>query len=251
MRSLRDLRRLCLVGLPASVLWAGGGPSARPASPSPHRAATASIEGQVVVSSALTARRPRFRIYAEPGPGAVPPAPDSADVDERRNIIVYIERVPFGTTTEPTRPATLRQHDERFLPHVLPVVRGTTVAFPNDDQLFHNVFSLSRAKSFDLGRYPRGSARSVTFDRTGIVQVFCHIHSDMSAVALVLDNPYFAVPDADGRYTIPRLPPGDYTVVAWHERIRPITHRLHLEPSQVARLDFTIPLSPSEAARSQ
>jgi len=91
----------------------------------------------------------------------------------------------------------------------------------------------------------------VTFDRSGIVQVFCHIHSDMSAVALVLDNPYFAVPDAEGRYTIPRLPPGDYTVVAWHERIRPITHRLHLEPDQVARLDFTIPLPPAEAAHSQ
>jgi plastocyanin len=180
----------------------------------------------------------------------VPPAPDSADVDERRNIIVYIEQVPSGTT-EPTKGAILRQHDERFLPHVLPVVRGTTVAFPNDDPLFHNVFSLSRAKSFDLGRYPRGTARSVTFDRAGIVQVFCHIHSDMSAVALVLDNPYFAVPDVEGRYTIPRLPPGDYTVVAWHERIRPITHRLHLEPDQVARLDFTIPLPPSEAARSQ
>src|SRR5678815_640695 len=232
MQSLRELRRLCLVGVPASVLWAGDGPSTRPASRGPHRDAAASIEGQVVVSRALTARRPRFRIYAEPGPGAVPPAPDSADVDERRNIIVYIEQVPSGTT-EPTKGATLRQHDERFLPHVLPVVRGTTVAFPNDDPLFHNVFSLSRAKSFDLA---------------GIVQVFCHIHSDMSAVALVLDNPYFAVPDAEGRYTIPRLPPGDYTVVAWHERIRPITHRLHLEPDQVARLDFTIPLPPAEAA---
>jgi plastocyanin len=250
MQSLRELRRLCLVGLPISVLWAGDGPSIRPAAPSHRGAATASIEGQVVVSRALTARRPRFRIYAEPGPGAVPPAPDSADVDERQNIIVYIEQAPVGAT-EPTKAATLRQHDERFLPHVLPVVRGTTVAFPNDDPLFHNVFSLSRAKSFDLGRYARGSARSVTFDRSGIVQVFCHIHSDMSAVALVLDNPYFAVPDAEGRYTIPHLPPGDYTVVAWHERIRPITHRLHLEPDQVAQLDFTIPLPPAEAAHSQ
>ena len=204
MQSLRELRRLCLVGLPASVLWAGDGPSTRPTSPNHQRDATASIEGQVVVSRALTARRPRFRIYAEPGPGAVPPAPDSADVDERQNIIVYIEQAPSGPA-EPTRGAALRQHDERFLPHVLPVVRGTTVAFPNDDPLFHNVFSLSRAKSFDLGRYAQGSARSVTFDRSGIVQVFCHIHSDMSAVALVLDNPYFAVPDAAGRYTIPRL----------------------------------------------
>ena len=119
MRSLRGLRRLCLAGLPASVLWAGDAPSTRPASPILHRAATASIEGQVVVSRALTARRPRFRIYAEPGPGAVPPAPDSVDVDERENIIVYIEQAPSGTA-EPTKGATLRQHDERFLPHVLP-----------------------------------------------------------------------------------------------------------------------------------
>src|SRR5262245_28128600 len=116
MRSLRELRRLCLVGLPASVLWAGDGPSIQTTSASRHRDATASIEGQVVVSRALTARRPRFRIYAEPGPGAVPPAPDSAEIDERRNIIVYIEQAPSGTA-EPAKEATLRQHDERFLPH--------------------------------------------------------------------------------------------------------------------------------------
>jgi hypothetical protein len=109
MQSLRELRRLCLVGLPASVLWAGDTPSARPVSPSHPRGATAGIEGRVVVSRGLTARRPRFRIYAEPGPGAVPPAPDSTDVDERQNIVVYIEQVPAGTTA-PTNSATLRQH---------------------------------------------------------------------------------------------------------------------------------------------
>lgn len=250
MRSLHELHRLCLVGLPVSLLWTSDAPSTKSAALSHHGGSTATIEGHVVVSRALTARRPRFRIYAEPGLGAVPPAPDSADTDERRNIVVYIERAPSGATT-PADPPTLRQHDERFLPHVLPVVRGTTVAFPNDDPLFHNVFSLSRAKAFDLGRYPQGTARSVTFDRTGVVQVFCHIHSDMSAVTLVLDNPYFAMPDAEGRYTIPRLPPGDYTVVAWHERIRPITHRLHLESDQVAQVDFTIPLPPADAARER
>jgi hypothetical protein len=73
----------------------------------------------------------------------------------------------------------------------------------------------------------------------------------MSAVVLVLDNPYFAVPDAEGRYSIPRLPPGDYTIIAWHERIRPITHRLHVEPGQLARLDFTIPLPVADAAHEQ
>ena len=251
MRSLRHVRRLCLIGFPVTVLWTGGALVARPIVPARDRAATGTIAGRVEVSRALTARRARFRIYAEPGAGAVPPAADTADRDERHNIIVYVEPAALGALPASGATATLRQHGERFVPHVLPVVRGTTVDFPNDDPLFHNVFSLSHAKSFDLGRYPRGASRALTFDRTGIVQVFCHIHSDMSAVMLVLDNPYFAVPDAEGRYSIPSLPAGDYTVVAWHERIRPITHRLHVAAGQLAQVDFTIPLPPADAARER
>jgi plastocyanin len=242
MRPLRSIRRLLLAGVPLLALGAG-----RPAAP--VGVATATVEGRVVISRALSTRRPRFRIYAEPGMGAQPPA--ATEQDERGNIVVYVERVPEGTTPAEAERAVLRQHGERFTPHVLPVVRGAVVEFPNDDALFHNVFSLSRARAFDLGRYPRGSSRSATFDRTGVVQVFCHIHSDMSAVVLVLDNPYFAVPDAEGRYQIPRLPAGDYTVLAWHERIRPIAHRMHLEPGQVAQLDFTIPLPAADAARER
>jgi plastocyanin len=257
MRSPRHLY-LHLAAVP--VLAAGAAPAPRatpPAAPTVRtaaahdRVATASIEGRVEVSRALTARRPRFRIYAEPGAGSQPPKAEAADGDERRNIVVYIERVATGAPATPAARPVLRQSAERFTPHVLPVIRGTTVEFPNDDLLFHNVFSLSRAKDFDLGRYPRGIARSVTFERPGIVQVFCHIHSDMSAVVVVLDNPYYAVPDAEGRYAIPALPPGDYTLVAWHERIKPITHRLHLEAGQLAKVDFTIPLPAGEAARER
>jgi plastocyanin len=251
MPSLRQLRRLLLVGVPVIALGAASAPRAAPDIPADDRGAAATVEGRVEISRALTARRPRFRIYAEPGAGARPPADEPNERDERRNIIVYIERVPAGATSASTERAVLRQRGERFAPHVLPVRRGSTVDFPNDDVLFHNVFSLSRAKEFDLGRYPRGTSRSVTFDRPGIVQVFCHIHSDMSAVVLVLDNQYFAVPDAEGRYSIPDLPPGDYTLVAWHERIRPVSHRLHLEPGQLARVDFTVPLPVAEAARER
>ena len=251
MPSLRQLRRLLLVGVPVIALGAASEPRATPGTPADDRGAAATVEGRVEISRALTARRPRFRIYAEPGAGARPPADEPNERDEHRNIIVYIERVPAGSTSASTERAVLRQRGERFAPHVLPVLRGSTVDFPNDDVLFHNVFSLSRAKEFDLGRYPRGTSRSVTFDRSGIVQVFCHIHSDMSAVVLVLDNPYFAVPDAEGRYSIPDLPPGDYTLVAWHERIRPVFHRLHLEPGQLARVDFTVPLPAAEAARER
>jgi plastocyanin len=257
MRSPSQLRRSS-VALAALVLGAD-----RPAGSSPVRdlyvghasraaTATATIEGRVEISRALTARRPRFRIYAEPGVGAVPPEPTAQD--ERANVVLYVERVPEGTV--PPAGATaerpvLRQRDERFSPHVLPIVRGTTVAFVNDDPLFHNVFSLSRAKEFDLGRYPRGVSRSQTFDRPGVVQVFCHIHSDMSATLLVLDNGFYAVPDSSGRYAIPSLPAGEYTVVAWHERIRPIAHRLRVTAGDVATLDFTIPLPAADAARER
>ena len=218
---------------------------------------TASVEGRIEISRALGNHRPRFRIYAEPGPGALPPERDARDQDERQNVVLYIERAggPSSSAEEGGDPAPavshamLRQHGERFTPHILPIVRGTAVDFVNDDALFHNVFSLSHVKEFDLGRYARGIAKTAVFDRPGVVQVFCHIHSDMSAIVLVLDTPYFATPDAAGHYAIPDLPAGDYTVVAWHERIRPIPHRMHLEPGQAVRLDFTIPLPAADAPR--
>jgi hypothetical protein len=130
---------------------------------------------------------------------------------------------------------------------VLPVLRGSTVRFPNEDPVFHNVFSLSRVRSFDLGRYPKGASKSVRFERAGIVQVFCHIHTDMSAVVLVLENPFFTVP-ARGHYAIEGVPPGDYRVVAWHERIKPLEYRVHVEAGKTAVLDLNIPLPP-EARR--
>lgn len=235
--------------LPAIVAFALLSLAAAPR-PSHAQSGTGVIEGQVEVSRKLTARRPRFRIYAEPGASAAAPAEERAP-DERSNIVVYIERVPGTPAAARGDTSVIRQHGERFLPHVLPVVQGTTVAFPNDDRLYHNVFSLSSAKTFDLGRFPRGHSRAVTFDRAGVVQVFCHIHSDMSAVVLVLDNPFHAVPDARGRYVIPDLPPGEYTLVAFHERIKPIRHPVSVTAGGRVRVDFRIPLPAADAARDR
>src|SRR5687767_5133680 len=208
-----------------------------PVSPAPH-AATGRIEGDVVISSALSSRRPRFRIYSEPGSGGRPPAAES---DEIRNVVLYVQGAAVPDTVRPTN-ALMGQDDERFTPHVLPVLRGSTVDFPNADDVFHNVFSLSSARTFDLGRYPRGSAKSVTFEKSGVVQVFCHIHSDMSAVVLVLDNPHFAVPSSAGRYVIDDVPPGEHTVVGWHERIKPVSRTVKVVAGRTTRLDFNIPL---------
>lgn len=218
----------------------------------PH-VATGRIEGGVVLSSALTSRRPRFRIYADPGPGGQPPqSPDTAN--EMRNVVIYVQSdqahpVAWDSTAIASVPHTMAQKDEHFVTHVLPVVKGTRVDFPNEDDVYHNVFSLSSAATFDLGRYPHGASKSVTFTNPGTVQVFCHIHSDMSAVVLVLDNPYFATPTAAGRYVIDNVPVGDYTVVGWHERAKPIVEHIHVGDGQTAKLDFNIPILPPTPAR--
>jgi len=162
--------------------------------------------------------------------------------DELRNVVIYLERVPAAE--EPTGKAyVMSQRDGAFVPHVLPVPAGSVVEFPNADEIYHNVFSLSRSYAFDLGRYPRGTSRSVRFDEPGVVKVFCHIHSDMSGVVLVLPNRYFAVPDEKGRLRIDGIPPGEYTVVGWHERAPRTTRTVRVREGETTHVRFEIPLS--------
>jgi len=140
------------------------------------------------------------------------------DTTDRRRAVVYIDPAPSPALEElPAGHARMDQRNEEFIPHVLAVTVGTIVDFPNDDTKFHNVFSLSRVKTFDLGRYPLGHSKSVTFDKSGIVPISCDIHTHMSAYVLVFNHPYFAVADEDGRYTIPNVPPGAYTLKVWSE----------------------------------
>ena len=132
--------------------------------------------------------------------------------------MVYLEAAPRGAfeSLEPGR-AVMDQRGETFIPHVLAIAAGTNVEFPNSDRVYHNVFSLSKAARFDLGRYATGRAKTVRFDRPGIVRVFCDIHSHMNAFILVFSHPFFAMTDASGRYQISDVPPGTYRLVAWNE----------------------------------
>lgn len=109
------------------------------------------------------------------------------------------------------------QEDLTFKPHVLPVQKGTRVRFKNSDSYFHNVFSLSQTKSFDLGRYPKGQEETVVFNEAGVVPIFCDIHSDMKAFIVVIDSPYFTVTDPNGVYTISQVPDGQYELWVWRE----------------------------------
>src|SRR5450432_2999235 len=110
------------------------------------------------------------------------------------------------------------QKDKHFVPHVLAIPVGATVDFPNIDPIFHNAFSNFSGQPFDVGLYPPGTSRSVTFKHPGIVRVFCNIHSAMSAIIAVLPTPWFTVTQVSGKYSIPNVPPGGYQLRMFHER---------------------------------
>src|SRR5437763_3277338 len=111
--------------------------------------------------------------------------------------------------------AVLDQRNLSFVPRVLVVRAGTLVDFPNNDRVFHNVFSFRDGKRFDLGLYPVGARRRVAFDRPGLSRVFCNIHPNMAAYVMTVDSPYFAVSDQNGAFTINSVPAGSYPYHAW------------------------------------
>lgn len=209
---------------------------------------TGRIEGVASIANSLVVPRSRVRVYDEPG---TPPAKTHRDTHPLDNVVLYLESTPSlrqaARAASSVRAPELRQSGERFVPHVLAVRTGTTVQFPNDDPLFHNVFSLSRVKTFDLGRYPKGASRPVTFDAAGVVPVFCHIHADMSAYIVVLDHPFFVTPDSAGHFSLDGVPPGDYQLVAWHERIRPFTVPVHVDGGHTTTLDVRLPFADKPA----
>jgi len=163
------------------------------------------------------------------------------DVSDRLKSVVYLESAPRGAfETVETTHAIMDQRGERFVPHVLAITTGTIVDFPNSDQIYHNVFSLSKTRPFDLGRYAAGRSKPVRFDKPGIVRVFCDIHSHMNAFILVFSHPFFSLTDADGRYRIDNVPPGTYSVVAWNEGRASEPRSVTVTESGVEEEDFTL-----------
>lgn len=131
-------------------------------------------------------------------------------------VVVYLESVPGALPPEGERPhPQIHQRDLQFSPSLTVVVTGTTVDFPNDDKVFHNVFSFSEASKFDLGLYKSGTSKSVTFRRPGVVNVYCNIHPEMISQIKVVDTVYYAVVGKNGMFRIEHVPPGSYPLVAW------------------------------------
>jgi plastocyanin len=196
-----------------------------------------SVRGRVEIGIPVSTKRPSAGY-----PTRAVQTTALAPVSELRNVVVYLKDAP-ARATPPVR-QQIHQRNETFMPRVVAVPIGSEVEFPNDDPIYHNVFSLSRVKSFNLGRYPRGETRRVRFDKPGIVKVFCDIHSHMSATVIVFNHPWFAVPDENGRYELPALPPGDRQITAWHERLGDTTTSVRVEVGRPATADFTLPVPP-------
>ena len=160
---------------------------------------------------------------------------------EISNVVVFVKDAPRAAALRAGR-AQMRQEDEGFVPRLAAVTRGSTVEFPNADPFFHNVFSLSRGATFDLGRFPRGESRSRTFTRPGLVKVYCHLHSQMSASIMVFDHPHFTIPKDDGRFVLADVPAGEYRLSAWHERIGESSRNLLVEAGRTATIEFALPV---------
>jgi plastocyanin len=145
--------------------------------------------------------------------------------------VVFVDELPAGVTPPPApaRSAAMDQVQKQFVPHVLPVVIGTAVTFPNHDQIHHHVYSFSRTKTFELPLYKGENAAPVTFDQLGVAKIGCNIHDWMDAVIVVVPTPYYALTDETGLFVMRDLPPGRYGIVVWHERQRVARAREHVD----------------------
>ena len=213
----------------------------------------------LLVAAVLVTTPPLARAAVLRGTLAVPPAPPQAkhmnaypgqagSMASHRmaprgavsDAVLWFERVPASADSAiapPPRPK-LAQKDQCFIPRVVSVSAGGTVDFPNQDPIYHNVFSVSTTRRFDLGKYPKGQSRSVTFPKAGLVNVYCDIHSDMAAFVLVAPNRAYAQPAASGEWALPDVPPGRYTLHVWHPDFGAYEREVEAGPDRPLALGF-------------
>lgn len=160
------------------------------------------------------------------------------EVRDRSGVVITLDDVP-GDPVAPVH-ARIRQRGSAFVPALVVVTRGSTVDFPNDDKIFHNVFSLSRAARFDLGLYKSGTSKSVTLRRAGAVDVHCNIHADMTATIKVVDTSFHAVTGRDGTFRLDKVPPGTYPIVAWQPHGDEVRGTVTVEPGGTSAITLVV-----------
>ena len=161
--------------------------------------------------------------------------------DDHRDIVVYLDGLKEDVTRGARPAVEVDQHKLVFDPHVLPIVVGSAVDIKNSDTLLHDIFLLDT----DGTRHPfrsfgQDSIRSYLFEKPGIATLLCRRHQEMWASIVVLSNPYYAVTDRDGRYEIRGVPPGSYTLTAWHEQWHPVSRQVSAESGRQVTVDFQL-----------
>jgi plastocyanin len=200
-----------------------------------------------LVAAALTATLSLGRAGPALGTvsGVVAVEKDGSPKADRSQIVISLEGVPGPSPDLEKLRRSIKQRDQTFFPDLTVLVKGASIDFPNEDRVFHNVFSLSEAAKFDLGLYKQGESKSITFRRTGVVDLYCNIHPEMVAKILVVDTPFFAVTGADGRFRLDGVPAGVYPVVAWQAQGAPYRGEVTVTAGGNAALDIKLVEGPN------
>jgi len=227
----------CLITLPAFAFFYEV-PNTKARDSLPIQEQTGTIVGTVTIPVLPPTRPARSSRYRR---GTEAKETNTGGPSEVKSVVIYLE----GLGLEGVRPAKSRtpmldQRDAEFIPHVLPVVKGTSVQIVNRDRTYHNVFSLSNVKKFNIGRRPTGEEVPVSFEKSGVIQVFCDIHSNMSAFIVVLDNPMFTQPLENGEFHLTNIPAGRFTIKSWHERLSAPPQEVTVRAGENTKVDFTL-----------
>ena len=216
------------------------------------------VTGTIIVKKRLTKRNVTAPVSIYQRGAVVSLGKDSGQAPlayELAHVVVYLEGTPLaenaGAMPAKLPAFSMEQVDRGFSPDILVVPAGATVSFPNMDPIFHNVFSLSKPKSFDLGSYDKGQTRTVAFPKPGLVYVYCRLHPNMQATIVVTPNRWYARPDPSGQYHIADVPPGKYTLVAWHKAAGYFRKQIVVEPGHGASADFFIPIDVDDKSLAQ
>lgn len=197
----------------------------------------------IVLFSAVSFVMANFTFHAsaeEKGLGTINGTVKAKKAKYLKDSIVYIENVP-DTFEPPKEHLVMDQKNMTFIPHVLPLLRGTTVDFLNSDLVQHNVYSPDAvADNMNLGTWLKGETRPFTFNKLGVASIRCNVHVDMLSYVLVLQNPYFARVDNEGKFSITNVPEGKYTIKLWSERLKAEDQQVNVIAGPPARVEFIL-----------
>lgn len=161
--------------------------------------------------------------------------------EEAADAVVYFRPAEMTAAEYPAVEYTMSTREKQFEPHILPILVGSSVRFPNEDTILHNAFSTSRDNSFDVGLYTEGEGKTVGFSKPGYVRVYCNVHHAMIGHILVLDTPFFTRPGKDGRFRLEDLPEQSGDLVVWHDRSKP--WHAKATPGETEAVDVTLDLN--------